>query len=182
MIAFGTLRAGDTLIELGAGTGRNLDFVRDVVPLLARVELVDLCPALLELARMRTRDLPNVHVVEADVSSYRPDSLATTVVLSYALTMAADWETTLRNAIAMLRPGGTLAVVDFSLSDVQPDWQSAFWRRWFAHDGVALSADHLPALRTLMPAHTARECLAPVPYLPGLRVPFYLFLGSKAAD
>jgi S-adenosylmethionine-diacylgycerolhomoserine-N-methlytransferase len=177
--------AGADLIELGAGTGRNLGFLGERLSALRSVELVDLCPALLEQARWRTRGLPHVRVVEADAVTYRPDRLVDIVYFSYALTMIPDWEGALRNAIAMLKPGGALGVVDFYCSEPEPPPGLArhgaltrwFWPRWFAHDGVHLDPAHLRTLHRWLPKHVLTEHRAPVPYLPGLRVPYYVFVG-----
>ena len=54
-----------------------------------------------------------------------------------------------------------------------------FWRNWFAHDGVLLEDGRLAALRARLPRHKLVVCRAPVPYLPGLQVPYYRFLGTK---
>jgi S-adenosylmethionine-diacylgycerolhomoserine-N-methlytransferase len=110
------------------------------------------------------------------------------VYLSYALTMMPDWRATLANAVAMLKPGGVLGVVDFYHSQARPAvglvrhgaLTRLFWRRWFAHDGVRLNPDHIDALRVLMPRHELSERSARVPYLPSLRVPYYVFVGRKA--
>ena len=63
--------AGGRMVELGAGTGRNLLFLGERLAALGQVELVDLCPALLAEARRRTAALPNVRVVEVDAVTYR---------------------------------------------------------------------------------------------------------------
>ena len=52
-----------------------------------------------------------------------------------------------------------------------------FWPRWFAHDGVQLNPQHLQVLRDLLPDHRLRERQARIPYLPGLKVPYYVFVG-----
>jgi S-adenosylmethionine-diacylgycerolhomoserine-N-methlytransferase len=176
---------GDWLVELGAGTGRNLGFLGERLCSLARVDLVDLCPALLEQARKRTERLPNVRVIEGDAVSYRPDGPVDCVYFSYSLTMIPNWEAALGNALAMLKPGGRLGVVDFYVSQPVPatglirhGWASRqFWPRWFGHDGVHPNPAHLPALRRLLPNHVLTEHSAPLPYLPGLRVPYYCFVG-----
>jgi S-adenosylmethionine-diacylgycerolhomoserine-N-methlytransferase len=178
---------GEWLVELGAGTGRNLDFLGERLAHLDRVELVDLCPALLDQARLRARGRANVRVIEGDVLSYRPERLVDCVYFSYSLTMIPDWEGALANALAMLRPGGRLGVVDFYVSETTPAPGLArhgrlarwFWPRWFGHDGVHPNPAHLPALRRLLPEHHLSEKLAPVPYLPGMRVPYYCFLGRS---
>jgi S-adenosylmethionine-diacylgycerolhomoserine-N-methlytransferase len=179
---------GARVVELGGGTGRNLLFFGERLASLASVEVVDLCPALLEQARGRTAHLPNVRVVEADATVYRPAEPADCVYFSYALTMIPDWRSAIENALAILRPGGTLGVVDFYVSEADAGPGSArhgaftrfFWPRWFSHDGVRLTPEHLGRLREALPDHALHERRAPVPYLPGLRVPYYIFVGRRA--
>jgi S-adenosylmethionine-diacylgycerolhomoserine-N-methlytransferase len=179
---------GARIVELGGGTGRNLMSFGQRLDGFASVELVDLCPALLEQARKRTAGMANVRVIEADATTYRPEIPPDCVYFSYSLTMIPDWRGAIANAIEMLRPGGTLGVVDFYVSDAiagpgtirHPAFTRWFWPRWFGHDGVHPNPDHLRLLCELLPAHELLERRAPVPYLPGLRVPYYLFVGQKA--
>jgi S-adenosylmethionine-diacylgycerolhomoserine-N-methlytransferase len=180
--------AGSRVVELGGGTGRNLHFFGERVADLGEVDLVDLCPSLLAQARRRTAGMPNVRVVESDAITYRCEEPADCVYFSYSLTMIPDWRRALGNALSLLRPGGLLGVVDFYVSEASPPpgatrhgaFDRFFWPRWFAHDGVRPCPDHLRRLQTLLPDHVVEERRAPVPYLPGLRVPYYLFIGRKA--
>jgi S-adenosylmethionine-diacylgycerolhomoserine-N-methlytransferase len=177
---------GAVVVELGGGTGSNVERFGARLRSLKRYVLVDLCPALLEQARVRARSHDNVEVVEADVTLFRPSEPVDCVFFSYALTMIDDWRAALANAITMLKPGGTLGVVDFYVSAAEPQpgfvhhpaWERWFWRRWFAHDGVRLSPEHLAALTTAMPKSLRFERRGRIPYLPGLSVPYYLCLGS----
>jgi S-adenosylmethionine-diacylgycerolhomoserine-N-methlytransferase len=172
----------ERIVELGAGTGRNPEFLRASVPQLASLTLVDLCPALLLKARERWADASNVQVIEADACTWRPDEPVDAVYFSYALTMIPDWRAALDNAISMLRPGGRLAVVDFTLTQQQSWLAQTFWRKWFGHDGVNLDLEHLKALKTLLPVHELRVQSTQIPYLPGVCVPYYLYLGIKKQD
>jgi S-adenosylmethionine-diacylgycerolhomoserine-N-methlytransferase len=166
------------VVELGCGTGANLAHLADRLDRLDRVDLVDLCPSLLAKARQRVTSYRNVEVILADACSYAPGRPVDCVYFSYALTMIPDWRGALDNALRMLRPGGRLGLVDFHLP--RPGgFANHFWQRWFAHDGVYLSADHLPELRARLPDHVCQQRSAAVPYLPGLRVPYYLFVGEK---
>lgn len=173
--------AGARVVELGCGTGANLEFLARVHPLprLAGVQLVDLCPPLLEVARRRAAPHPNVEVIEADATTWRPARPADRVYFSYALTMIPDWRAALDNALAMLAPGGLLGVVDFHLPENGHGLGNDLWRRWFAHDGVHLSAEHARTLREACVAQRFEARRAPVPYLPGLRAPYYLFVGGR---
>ncbi len=178
---------GAKVVELGCGTGRNVEFFGDHLRALARVELVDLCVPLLERARIRAAGWPNVHVVAGDATTHVPAEPADAVYLSYALSMIPDWFDAIDNALRMLRPGGVIGVVDFHVSRRDPAAgrvrhgvaARAFWRTWFERDGVFPSPDHLPYLSRRFDPVIIREGSAPVPYLPGVRVPWYLFVGRK---
>ena len=172
-------RTGDRVVELGAGTGRNPEYLGGRVASLAALTLVDLCPSLLAQARRRWAHAANVAVVEADACAWRPAQPVDAVYFSYALTMIPDWRAAIDNAIAMLRPGGRLAVVDFTLAEDQSALGRTFWRRWFGHDGVRLDAEHRRTLGRLLPRHELRMRRTPVPYLAGITVPYYLFLGVR---
>lgn len=188
LIASLQLPANALVVELGGGTGRNLDFFTPQQwSHIARFELVDLCPALVERAQLRAMADPRIRVNQADATTWRPHKPVDCVYLSYALTMIPDWRAALANALAMLKPGGTLAVVDFYVSEAAPPtglrlhslFTRRFWPAWFGHDGVKLDAAHLPALRAKLPQHSLVEARATVPYLPLVKVPVYRFVGKK---
>lgn len=182
--------SGGRLLELGGGTGRNLDYFGARLRAFDSVELVDLCPALLDQARQRAAALSNLAIIEADACHYQPPQLLDCVFLSYSLSMIPDWRAALANALAMLKPGGLLGVVDFYVSTERPSPDRAhhglltrrFWPRWFGHDGVRVGADTLPALCAALPEHQLQESRASVPYLPGLTVPYFIFVGHKPGD
>ena len=173
------LQPGECLVELGAGTGRNIEWLSPVAPTMAGIHLVDLCEPLLQQARDRWGHLSNVHCHVADASLWQPPEPADVVVLAYALTMMPDWRKTLDHAWNMLRPGGRLAIVDFTITADQNRLQRAFWKRWFAHDGVRLDLEHLPSLMALAPKHQCTVERTRLPYLPGSAVPYYCFIGCK---
>lgn len=164
-----------SIVELGGGTGRNAEFLGKRIAQVRRYEVVDLCPSLLDIAQERAKKIPAIHVVEADACHYQPAQKVDCVVCSYSLTMIPDWEAAMRNAQLMLKPEGVLAVVDFTLLPQQPRWLSGFWRRWFGHDGVHLNTAHYQTLQRLFPNGRLQLNQAKVPYLPLIRVPYYLF-------
>lgn len=172
-------KAGERVVELGAGTGRNPFFLGSRVHELGDLTLVDLCAPLLEKARKRWDAAPNVRVIEVDACRWLPQRPVDVVYFAYALTMIPAWRNAMANAVAMLRPGGRLGVVDFTISPQQGWLARNFWRSWFAHDGARLSIEHAVTLRHLLPLHELRERRSFLPYLPGLAVPYYLFLGVK---
>jgi S-adenosylmethionine-diacylgycerolhomoserine-N-methlytransferase len=183
------LPPGSRVVELGAGTGTMLDLWGARLSGLAALELVDICPVMLEKARHRSRLHANVRVVEADATAYRAPWQADCVYFSYALTMIPDWVRALNNALGLLKPGGKLGIVDFYVAQADQDWTRAqhtaltrwFWTHWFRHDQVQLSARHIPALCTLTDTLHLREDAGPLPYVPLLRAPYYVFVGTKPA-
>lgn len=180
------VKAGAHIVELGAGTGRNLDFFAPAVRQDCRFSLVDLCAPLLAQARLRVAGRVNVDVVEADAAAWQPAQPADLVLLSYALSMMPSWRGVIANARRMLAPHGRIAVVDFYVSASAPApglsrhgaLTRAFWPRWFAHDGVQLGPERLDELRQQFPRHALVEDRHAVPYLPGLRVPHFRFVGQ----
>lgn len=166
------------VVELGAGTGRNMVYFSERLSTIASLELVDLCPSLLAEAEKKAAGKPQVHTICADATVYQPSTPVDCVLFSYSLTMIPDWRAALDNACSILKPGGQLAVVDFTLGEQQSSLGRWFWRRWFAHDGVHLDDAHKRLLLERFPRHVMHERLASIPYLPGLRVPYYRFIGT----
>lgn len=165
------------VVELGGGTGRNIDFFGTKLNNIKQYEVVDLCASLLAVARKRAGQSNNIRVVEANACTYQPSSPVDLVIFSYSLTMIPDWEVAIENAKKMLKSNGKIAVVDFTLSDQQSRWMSLFWRKWFGHDGVYLNPAQAKRLQLLFPKGNYTEAFAKVPYLPFIRVPYYRFIG-----
>jgi S-adenosylmethionine-diacylgycerolhomoserine-N-methlytransferase len=64
-------------------------------------------------------------------------------------------------------------------AEVHCDVDRHGWPTWFASDNVFLSPDHLPFLQSRFEEKLLDEADGPIPYLPFVRVPYYVFLGSK---
>ncbi len=102
-----------TLVEVGVGTGRNLERLHTKRPH-ARYAGVDACAPMLELARSRCRW---ARFAEAFAEDVVYDSLLGVpperILFSYALSMFGDPSASLERAYRALAPGGRLVVVDF---------------------------------------------------------------------
>lgn len=184
------VREGDVLVEMGAGTGQNLEFLGDRVRLPAKIYLVDLSRSLLDVAdkRIASNGWNNVETALADATTFTPaEGRADLVTFSYSLTMIPDWFAAIDQALAILKPGGTIGVVDFYVSRKYPDpgrvrhaWPTrAFWPTWFHLDNVYLSSDHVPYLHRKFEPVVFEERRSWMRYLPGARVPYYWFIGRK---
>lgn len=176
-------------VDLGGGTGANMEFIADKVPQLQKGYVVDLAGSLLEVAseRFKDRNWSHVQAVEADATTWQPEAPVDVVTFSYSLTMIPDWFAAIENALRMLKPGGLIGVVDFYVSRkhaagerTKHGWFTrTFWPTWFSSDNVFPSADHLPFLLSHTEQVWCQESRSKVPYIPFIRTPFYQFIGKK---
>ena len=184
------VQEGGVCVDMGGGTGANLEFLGDRLRNFSKVYLVDLSPSLLKVAqeRIAANGWTNVVTVEADATTFAPAEPVDLVTFSYSLSMIPDWFAAIDQAQKLLRPGGKIGVVDFYVSRKYPEtgrrkhsWLTqAFWPVWFRMDNVYPSPDHVPYLHRHFVPELLREERAKVPYLPLSRVPYYIFVGTKA--
>src|SRR5262249_49911028 len=117
------LPAGARLLDMGGGTGANIEHLGETLARLEGVTVVDLCPSLLERARNRIERTgwANGRPALADVTAFPPEEgPADAVTFSYSLTMIPNWFGALERAFELLKPGGTIGVVDFYVSRKWP--------------------------------------------------------------
>ncbi|MEM9587544.1 MAG: class I SAM-dependent methyltransferase [Planctomycetota bacterium] len=176
-------------VDMGCGTGENVDFAGDRAGKLAQVHLVDLSPSLLDVAQRRVANDPrNMKTHLADATEFSlPAGSVDVVTFSYSLTMIPDWFEAIARAEEMLKPGGLIGVTDFYVSRKHADsagtqhgWlKRAFWTHWFANDNVFLDGERLGMLTRRFETVHRSEHYGKVPYLPLIRAPYYQFIGRK---
>ncbi len=177
-------------VDIGAGTGVNLRLAGNRIFSLKEVHLVDLSSSLLNVARQSAENLRlgHVHFHLQDACDFDlGDESVDLVTFSYSLTMIPNWFDALLNAKRLLKPGGVIAITDFYVSRKYPDnglckhgWlQRTFWPSWFAADNVFLTGDHLGMLQRHFRPTSILECQGKVPFIPLIKVPFFVFLGEK---
>lgn len=181
---------GAVWYDLGAGTGLNAERFGDRLARFADVCLVDLSTSLLKVAQRRIEDRgwANARTQHADVTRLdAADASADLVTFTYSLTMIPDWFAALREAHRLLKPGGTIGVVDFYVARKHPApgrqkhsfFTRSFWPVWFGMDNVYPVADHLPFLCDLFEPVSVSEHFGKLPWLPVVRAPYYRFIGRK---
>lgn len=181
---------GGVWVDLGAGTGENAENWGPRLAEFQKCYLVDLSSSLLKIAeaRIQTRGWTNVSAVHADATKFLPlEGSADVVTMSYSLTMIPDWFAALDQAYRMLKPGGTIGIVDFFVARKYPadglvkhGWSTrSFWPLWFGNDNVFLNPDHIPYLQNHFETVRLSQRRGTLPYMPFVRVPHYLFLGRK---
>jgi S-adenosylmethionine-diacylgycerolhomoserine-N-methlytransferase len=144
------LEAGQTVVEVGCGTGRNLDGIVRRVGMRGQVLAVDCAAPMIErcAARIRKRGLINVRLVDAEYGQTPITSgHADAVLMSYSLSMIPSWEATLEGAFRELKPGGRIGVVDFCMESRTP--AAHRFAQWMAANHVALDRRYREALSSV---------------------------------
>lgn len=118
------LSPGDTVVELGCGTGHNLPLLVDAVGSKGRVVGVDLTDAMLARARRRVERAGwgNVELVQSDAVAYPFPPRVDGVLSTYALTLVPGFDEVIRRAAESLGPGKRMVVVDFKAPGGWPRW------------------------------------------------------------
>lgn len=119
--------AGGTVLEIGCGTGRNLILVARRYPQ-ARLYGFDISEMMLETARAsitRAGLSDRITVAQGDATAFDTAVMFGVagfdrVFISYALSMIPPWTAVLDPAIASVKPGGSLHIVDFGQQDGLP--------------------------------------------------------------
>ena len=118
------LEPGDTVVELGCGTGANLPYLREAVGPSGTVVGVDFTGPVLERARNRTSRFDNVHVVRADATRPPLTAEATgadAVVATFVVGMLPDPAAAVDDWADLVGPGGRLVLANAARSE-----------RWYA--------------------------------------------------
>jgi ubiquinone/menaquinone biosynthesis C-methylase UbiE len=113
-------RATGRVLEVAIGTGRSLPFYGPDVSLVG----ADLTPEMLALARERAAELGReVELVVADAEALPfPDASFDTVVCELGLCSIPRPETAIAEMARVLKPGGTLLLLDHIGSSWPPVW------------------------------------------------------------
>lgn len=112
------LSPGDTVVEMGCGTGANFPYLRERVGPDGTVVGVDLVPAMLDRARVRIdrAGWENVHVVCGDATQ-PPLGRADAILSTFVVGMLDDPGEAVRNWITHVEPGGRVTLLNAERSD-----------------------------------------------------------------
>jgi ubiquinone/menaquinone biosynthesis C-methylase UbiE len=109
------IHEGETVVDLGSGSGTDLFCAATLVGPSGHVIGIDMTPAqLTKAARLRdAAGLGNVELIESRIESVPlPDGIADCVVSNGVINLAPDKASVFAEAARLLRPGGRLAIAD----------------------------------------------------------------------
>lgn len=115
MIAGLDCQPGMRVLEIGCGTGRNLDLIAAQWPSV-RLHGLDISREMLETAQKRLGG--SAVLALGDATDFDAEALFGTqtfdrVVISFAASMIPQWRAAINHAGTLLAPGGSLHIVDF---------------------------------------------------------------------
>jgi len=111
------VKAGDRVLEIGCGTGRNVPFLRQAVGPTGRVYGVDISPGMLAKAQelCDRQYWTNVDLIEADAAEYVAPEPLDGAMFGLSYNTMPHHLMVLRQVWNQIRPGGHLVIMDAKL-------------------------------------------------------------------
>jgi ubiquinone/menaquinone biosynthesis C-methylase UbiE len=127
------LKPGDTVVEIGCGTGLNFPYLLDAIGQTGRLIGIDLTDAMLEKAKERVRrnGWSNVELAQTDAAAFGFPAGIDGAISTFALTLVPEYEEVIKRVSRALNPGARLVIADFK----EPDR----WPMWIVRAGVLLT-------------------------------------------
>ncbi|WP_435159525.1 class I SAM-dependent methyltransferase [Haladaptatus sp. DFWS20] len=118
------LEPGDTVIEMGCGTGANFPHLQERVGPTGTIIGVDFTRGMLHQARGRVERerWENVHLVQADAAAFEPREDVDAVLATFVVGMLDDPYATVGRWLDRISPGGGLALLDAGQSTHPYSW------------------------------------------------------------
>lgn len=151
------VQAGESVLEVGCGTGRNLIVLAEKYPA-ARFYGLDASAEMLKTAQTKI-DAKNLtpHIVlkqelAEDLNHNKTFNLGEpfdTIFFSYSITMIPTWRESIQAALDNLKPGRSFYIVDFWDQKDLPKWFQKLLRGWLKQFHVKHWTELMPHLESL---------------------------------
>jgi demethylmenaquinone methyltransferase/2-methoxy-6-polyprenyl-1,4-benzoquinol methylase len=135
------LKKGDTVVEIGCGTGLNFSLLQASIGPEGLIIGVDLTDKMLEQAhnRIENHGWKNVKLIHCDAAEYSfPEGIGG-ALSTFALTLVPEYEKVIANAALSLASGKRMVVLDFK--------RPKGWPMWAIRLGVFLTAPFAVSLK-----------------------------------
>ncbi len=111
------LQKGDTVVDLGCGTGLNFSLLQEQIGPKGKIIGVDLTDAMLAEAERRilTHGWLNVELVKSDAALYMFPASLDGIISAFALTLVPEFDEVVRRGCEALRQGKRFVILDFKM-------------------------------------------------------------------
>jgi ubiquinone/menaquinone biosynthesis C-methylase UbiE len=111
------LQRGDTVVDIGCGTGLNFSLLEEAIGPEGTLVGVDLTDAMLAQARKRVEEKgwSNIELVQSDAAVFQFPLGADGIISTYAITLVPEFDRVIRNGCQALKPGKRWAIADFKM-------------------------------------------------------------------
>lgn len=118
------LEPGDTVVELGCGTGLNFSLVQQHIGPTGKLIGVDLTDAMLEQAqhRVEQQGWQNVELIQQDLAQYSFPNQVDAIYSTFALSLVPEAPAVIERGAQALVDDGRWSLLDFEIPAKWPDW------------------------------------------------------------
>jgi demethylmenaquinone methyltransferase/2-methoxy-6-polyprenyl-1,4-benzoquinol methylase len=111
------LQRGDTVVEIGCGTGLNFPLLQEAIGPQGMIIGVDLTDAMLDQARQRVQahSWRNVRLVHSDAATFTFPADVAGIISTFALTLVPEFDRVILNGCRALKPGKRWAITDLKM-------------------------------------------------------------------
>ena len=119
-----SLQRGDTVIELGCGTGLNFPILMEQIGPEGRLIGVDLTPGMLDIARERVERAGwnNVELIQSDIVAYDFPEKVNGVIATGLFGYIPEYDRVIKTISESLGSGGHLVILDGKQPENLPSW------------------------------------------------------------
>ncbi|GJL53054.1 MAG: hypothetical protein NPIRA02_01860 [Nitrospirales bacterium] len=118
------LKPGQTVVEVGCGTGLNFSLLQREVGPTGKIIGIDLTDAMLEQAHQRVRKerWVNVELVQTDAAAYQFPQLINGILSTFAITLIPEYDRIIKHGAEALAQKGRFVILDIKRPDNLPYW------------------------------------------------------------
>lgn len=112
------LSKGDTVVDLGCGTGLNFPLLMDLVGPNGKIIGVDITDKMLDQAKIRVEEKGwnNVELVLCDVAEYKIPKGVDGIIATGVLTFSPSYDQVIKNGYEALKSGKRFVLTEFKMS------------------------------------------------------------------
>ncbi|MBL1215210.1 MAG: class I SAM-dependent methyltransferase [Ignavibacteriae bacterium] len=113
------IKEGDTVVEIGCGTGLNFSLIQNIIGENGKIIGVDITEEMLNSAEQKINEnnWKNVELINADASEFVPSENVDGIITSFAVSLSPNLETILQKYFDILKPNSTFVILDLKLPD-----------------------------------------------------------------